>query len=208
MATWYENMSIGDQGPPDFARSLRGYDRAQVDDYLASFREYAIQVENRASAAESELMQCRRELAFSPGTVGISQRLAAILQLANEEASEIRARARAESATTTEQAASRAERTINDAIEQRDAIHREIDELAAIREELLQRLIELGGQIVGATERYQGFAPGASPPAAADVELFDAEAVDNEPEVHTEPIHDPDAQAEGSASAGETPERP
>jgi hypothetical protein len=199
-------MSIREQGRPDFSNSLRGYDRAQVDEYVASFWEYTIQLEDRAGAAESALVQCRRELASSPGTVGISQRLAAILQLANEEAGEIRARAQADSETTTQQAASHAERTIHDANQQRDAIQREIDELSAVRADLLQRLIELGGQIVDATERYQGYPPGASLPATADVKLFDAEAVVDEPEVLGEPVADPDADTQGFTSTGQTPE--
>ena len=200
-------MSIREQGRPDFSQSLRGYDRTEVDEYLASFREYTIQVEDRARSAESALVQCRRELASSPGTVGISQRLAAILQLANEEAGEIRARAQADSETTTQQAASQAERTINDATQLREAIQREIDELSAVREELLQRLIELGGQIVEATERYQGYPPGASPSTTADVKLFDAEAVGDEPAIHDEPVADPDADTQGLTSTSQTPER-
>jgi len=200
-------MSIREQGRPDFSHSFRGYDRSEVDAYLASFQEYTIQVEDRARSAESALVQCRRELASSPGTVGISQRLAAILQLANEEAGEIRARAQADSETTTQQAASQAERTINDATQLREAIQREIDELSAVREELLQRLIELGGQIVEATERYQGYPPGASPSTTADVKLFDAEAVGDEPAIHDEPVADPDADTQGLTSTGQTPER-
>lgn len=199
-------MSIREQERPDFSHSLRGYDRTQVDEFLASLREYTIQVEDRERAAEVALVQCRRELASSPGPVGISQRLAAILQLANEEADEIRARAQADSETTTRQAASRAERTINDANQQRDAIQREIDELSAVREELLTRLIELGGQIVDATERYQGHPPGASTPVTGEVKLFDAEAVDDEAAVVGEPVADPDADTQEHTSAGRTPE--
>jgi DivIVA domain-containing protein len=197
---WSEQVSISEQEQPDFSSAFRGYDRTQVDEYLASLREHARQVEGRARTAESALVQCRRELASSPGTVGISERLAAILQLANEEAGEIRARARADSEATIQQAASQARRTIDDANQQRDAIQREIDELAAIREELLQRLIELGGQIVGATERYQGRAPGASRPATDRVELFDAEAVDTEPAISLQHIADPDTDTDGTNS--------
>ena len=53
--------------------------------------------------------------------------------------------------------------------------------LSDVREELLQRLIALSGQIVEATERYQGYAPGMAPRAPAEVKLFDAEAIDDEP---------------------------
>ena len=119
-----------------------------------------------------------------------------MLQLATEEAEEIRARARADSEAATDQADRQAERTINDANRQRDAIQREIDELSAVREELLQALIELGGRIVDATERYQGHPPGASPSAPTDVELFDAEAVGDEPAVDAAPFADPDADTQ------------
>ena len=200
-AQWGECMSIREWERPDFSQSFRGYDRAQVDEYLVSFREYTIQAEERARVAELALAQCRRELASSPGTAGISERLAAILQLANEEAEEIRARAHADSEAATDQAERQAERTINDANQQRDAIQREIEELSAVREELVQRLIELGGRIVDATRRYQGFPPGASPSPLADVELFDLEAVDDEPRADAAPFADPDEDTQGFSSS-------
>jgi hypothetical protein len=199
-------MSISERQAPDFSHALRGYDRAQVDEYLASYAEYSVHVEERARKAETALAQCRRELASSPGTVGISERLASILQLANEEAEEIRERARTESEAMTLAARSEAERTVNDALQHRDSIQREIDELSDIREELLQRLIALSGQIVEATERYQGYAPGMAPRAPAEVKLFDAEAVDDEPATvepaavapvaDVEPEVDPDAETQ------------
>jgi hypothetical protein len=199
-------MSIREWERPDFSQSFRGYDRVEVDEYLVSFREYTIQAEDRARAAETSLVQCRRELASSPGTAGISERLAAILQLAHEEAEEVRARARAESEAATDQAERQAARTIHDANQQRDAIQREIDELSAVREELVQRLIELGGQIVDATRRYQGFPPGESPSALADVQLFDAEAVDDELGVDGAPFADPDAETQAFGSSDPAPE--
>ena len=209
-------MSISERQTPDFSHALRGYDRAQVDEYVASYAEYSAQLEERARKAETALAQCRRELASSPGTVGISERLAAILQLANEEAQEIRERARTESEATTGAAASQAERTVNDALAHRDAIQREIDELSDVREELLQRLIALGGQIVEATERYQGYPPGTAPRAPAAVKLFDAEAVDDAPApvepdedapvVDDEPTVDPDAVTQRIATTGPPPE--
>jgi DivIVA protein len=192
-------MSISERQAPDFSHALRGYDRAQVDEYLASYTEYSVQVEERARKAETALAQCRRELASAPGTVGISERLASILQLANEEAEEIRERARTESEATTRAAASEAERTVDDALRQRDAIQLEIDELTDVREALLQRLIALSGQIVDATERYQGYAPGMAPRPPAGVKLFDAEAIDDEA-VDDEP---PAAEPEEAAPAAD-----
>ena len=169
-------MSIREQDAPDFSPSLRGYDRAQVDEYLAWLRNTAAQAEDRASRAESALEQCRRELASTPTTAGISQRLAAILQLANEEADEIRVRARDESEARKREAAEQATRTVDEANQLRDAIRREIDELTVVREELLQRLIELSGEIVGATERFRGHEPGTVPLPVGTAELYDGEA--------------------------------
>ena len=168
-------MSIREQEAPDFAQAFRGYDREQVDGYVAWMRDAAIQAEDRAGRAETALAQCRRELASSPTTAGISERLAAMLQLATEEAADIRARAQSDSDATVADAFARAERTVDEANQLRDAIQREIDELAEIREQLLQRLIELGGEVVGATERFRGYPPGSAPrPATAA--LYDAEA--------------------------------
>ena len=71
---------------------------------------------------------------------------------------------------------------------------------------MLQRLIELGGQIVAATERYQGYAPGASPHATVEDTLLHDETVDNEPASHAEPVVDPDADTQSLTSMGQTPE--
>ncbi|MDQ1430203.1 MAG: DivIVA protein [Actinomycetota bacterium] len=199
-------MSITDQGVPEFAHAFRGYERTQVDAYVAQCREYMAQVEVRAAAAESALQQCRRELASSPTTAGVSQRLAAILQLAEEEADQIRARAQLEHEATTHRAASEAEQTITHANQHRDAIQREIDDLSSVREELVQRLLELLGQIHDATERYQGHPPGTSwaPPA---VELFDAEAVEDDAAVSVEQVvADSDADTQAIVSSVQTTE--
>jgi len=169
-------MSIREQDAPEFAQSFRGYDREQVDGYVAWMRDAAIQAEDRAGRAETALAQCRRELTSSPTTAGISERLAAMLQLATEEAADIRARAQSDSDATVADAFSRAERTVDEANQLRDAIRREIDELSVIREQLLQRLIELGGEVVSATEHFRGYAPGSAPVATPTVALYDAEA--------------------------------
>ena len=105
---------MNDEEAPRFSHSLRGYDRVQVDEYLAQSSQQLIELEDRTVAAESALVECRHELA-SPGSAGISQRLAAILQLANEEADEHPARARAEADATTQAAAEEAERTVKEA---------------------------------------------------------------------------------------------
>ena len=168
-------MSMKEQYAPEFAQVFRGYDREQVDGYVAWTRDLAIQAEERAGRAETALAQCRRELAASPTTAGISERLAAMLQLATEEAADIRARAQRDRDAMVADAFSHAERTVDEANQLRDAIQREIDELSEIREQLLHSLIELGGEVVSATERFRGYPPGGAPHAPT-AELYDAEA--------------------------------
>ena len=196
-------MSIMEQTAPAFAHAFRGYDRDQVDEYVAWMRDHAVQTEDRAGRAETALAQCRRELAASPTTAGISERLAAMLQLATEEAADIRARAQTDSDATVADAFARAERTVDEANRLRDAIQREIDELSETREQLLQRLIELGGEVVGATERFRGYPPGHAPlPAAAA--LYDAEA----DVIDTTIDEGPTESVSGSAAADAGAEEP
>ncbi len=174
-------MSISEQATPEFTQAFRGYDRAQVDEYVVWMRDQVVQSETRAGRAETALAQCRRELASSPTTAGISERLTAMLQLATEEAADIRTRAQTDSDATVADAFARAERTVDEANRLRDAIQREIDDLSTIREQLLQRLIELGGEVVGATERFRGYPPGSAPLPASTATLYDADAELDEP---------------------------
>ena len=125
-------MSISEQATPEFTQAFRGYDRAQVDEYVVWMRDQVVQSETRAGRAETALAQCRRELASSPTTAGISERLTAMLQLATEEAADIRTRAQTDSDATVADAFARAERTVDEANRLRDAIQREIDDLSTI----------------------------------------------------------------------------
>jgi cell division septum initiation protein DivIVA len=69
---------------PKFAVSMRGYDKLQVDDYIERLRDIAIDAEERARLAESELEFSRH------ATVG--PRVSQILDLAVDEAKELRVR--------------------------------------------------------------------------------------------------------------------
>jgi DivIVA domain-containing protein len=69
---------------PEFATSIRGYDRLQVDDYMDRLIEIAVDAEERARTAEAELEFSRHT------TVG--PRVGQILELAVEEAKELRER--------------------------------------------------------------------------------------------------------------------
>ena len=73
---------------PRFASAMRGYDRVQVDDYVARLGEIVADAEERARLAESELEFSRH------ATVG--PRVSQILDLAVEEAKDLRERVDAE----------------------------------------------------------------------------------------------------------------
>jgi DivIVA domain-containing protein len=73
---------------PRFATSMRGYDKLQVDDYVERLRDIVTDAEERARLAESELEFSRH------ATVG--PRVSQILDLAVEEAKELRERVDAE----------------------------------------------------------------------------------------------------------------
>jgi hypothetical protein len=73
---------------PEFTTAIRGYDRLQVDEYVAHLQEFAEDAESRARAAESELEVTRHT------TVG--PRVGEIFELAVTEAKDLQDRARTE----------------------------------------------------------------------------------------------------------------
>ncbi len=110
---------------PDGARfesSLRGYDRRQVDEFIArqdreltalraeleDSRRLRRLADDHATATEAELRQARRPSAGS-GEDGFGFRAEKLLRLAEQEAAEVRSQAARESAALIEQARTRAE---------------------------------------------------------------------------------------------------
>ena len=81
---------------PDFATSIRGYDRFQVDGYIDRLLVIVADAEERARALEAELEFSRHT------TVG--PRVAQILDLAVEEGKELRERVRLEATAIREEA--------------------------------------------------------------------------------------------------------
>jgi hypothetical protein len=77
---------------PEFATAIRGYDRLQVDDYITRLTEIAADAEERARAAEEELEFSRHS------TVG--PRVGQILELAVDEAKDLRAKVDADAEAT------------------------------------------------------------------------------------------------------------
>ncbi|PWW24120.1 hypothetical protein JD79_03298 [Geodermatophilus normandii] len=92
--------------PPDFRRRSLGYDRLQVDNYVAwveaelqSSRRETEDVLERYGRCSAELALARQQLAHSAAgqeMVHLTERIGAMLQLAADEAAEVTATARAE----------------------------------------------------------------------------------------------------------------
>jgi cell division septum initiation protein DivIVA len=160
---------------PEFATSMRGYDRLQVDSYIDRLLVIAADAEERAHALESELEFSRHT------TVG--PRVAQILDLAVEEGKELRervqgeanaildeARAEAEAIVTAaresaELTRNEAERTRTDILEDADARRREIlgevERLTENKTKLLSDLVRLQRLLSEATGVRAGGETGA-----------------------------------------------
>jgi cell division septum initiation protein DivIVA len=143
---------------PEFAISMRGYDRLQVDHYIDRLLDIAADAEERARAAESELEFSRHT------TVG--PRVAQILELAVEEGKELRERVQGEADLMRDEARAEAEAIIAGARESAELTRTEAertrtDVLAdadARRREVLagvERLIENKTRLLGDLGRLQ-----------------------------------------------------
>jgi DivIVA domain-containing protein len=182
-----------------FSRSIGGYDRREVDEYLAQVTEYADKLEDRALAAEGSLSRCSTQLAEarqrleSAGGGELAGRLAQILALAHEEADEIRERARADRQAVAEQAARDAQRVLDEAHERRLEIEAEIRRLSSTRGAFLDDLRNLGSRVTQATQYYEEGVDFSDFAEYAPSPPFDAEAAEPAPPV--EP-------GEGSAAGG------
>ena len=143
--------------PPDFRRRSFGYDRLEVDNYVAwveaelrSSRRETEDVLERYGRCSAELALARQLLAHSPAgqeMVHLTERIGTILQLAADEAAEITSSARTEAdrlraeaeadraraAETLEQAAAERARLDDEAEERRDRLD---DEAALARDRL------------------------------------------------------------------------
>jgi DivIVA domain-containing protein len=184
-------MSIREQEHPEFAQALRGYDRTQVDGYLLRLREYAIEIEDRAVAAEEaladareETAEARRELAAAGGGE-LPDRLAHILDLAHEEAGEIRARAqneadivertaREELDRARSEARADAERIIAEGVETRVAIDEQVADLEARHRHLLEQLTALCADLTDTTQRHSTGTSSTEPTEALEIPRAEA----------------------------------
>jgi cell division septum initiation protein DivIVA len=127
---------------PEFATSMRGYDRLQVEDYIARLHEIAADAEERARSAESEGK-------FS-GHTTVGPRVAQILDLAIAEGKEIRERVQAEADRVRAEARDEAEAIVAAA---RDSAELTRTEAERTRHEVLADTDARRREVVGEVER-------------------------------------------------------
>jgi cell division septum initiation protein DivIVA len=143
-------MDGGDNDLPQFATVMRGYDRGQVDDYVARLNDFVADAEARAQRAERSIADLTRrnerltedlrqaiESSQHPRASepyeGLGERIEGILRLAGEEADAIRQQARSEAEEIVAEAQRRRE-------SEREAAERELSSVAARRESVVNEL--------------------------------------------------------------------
>lgn len=135
---------------PQFATVMRGYDRGQVDDYVARLIDFLADAERRAERAESELSKSNRRAerlaeelrqaldrlqqpAPQQPWEGVGERLESMLRLAQEEAEAIRDQGRGEAEDLITQARRQREQEVN-------AAERELAAVASRRDAVVAEL--------------------------------------------------------------------
>lgn len=131
---------------PEFTTGLRGYDRIQVDDYIEQLHALVTEAEQRARVAEEDLEYSQHTTA--------GPRITEMLDLAVEEARELRDKAAADAAQTLGSAHAEAEQIVasarSKAAETEEQLNRSRDQalrdIAARQAEAESQLSELAGR--------------------------------------------------------------
>ena len=161
---------------PTFDEVARGYDRRQVDDYLATLWRYASQVTSRAAAAEAALRHERDRRAAERTQGGPAQagnRIGMMLAIAEQEADEIITSARliaeraleeaiedaAANHPIVREAREQADKLLLDAVEESRRVardrHSDLEEQIARSTSALDALRHQQGEIIGAMLRLR-----------------------------------------------------
>lgn len=138
---------------PDFAISVRGYDRGQVDAYFGRVVSWLADAENRAMTSEHAREALAREVANLRTTVAMleertgvpapqsmsafSERMERIMESALQAAQELRTEAEQEAGERRESASKEAERL---AAEAKDEAERIVEEARRAKQEMTQRI--------------------------------------------------------------------
>ncbi|HWA64890.1 MAG TPA: DivIVA domain-containing protein [Mycobacteriales bacterium] len=137
-------------GSPEFAPAMRGYDRGQVDDYVARLGDFLADAEQRAQRAEAAMADLiernervtdelrlaidrRNQRRSGEPYEGLGERISEILRLATEEADSVRAQARSEAEAMVAEAGRHREA-------ERDSCERELADMTTRRDAVVAEL--------------------------------------------------------------------
>jgi cell division septum initiation protein DivIVA len=179
---------------PEFATSMRGYDRVQVDEYVDRLHAVVADAEERARAAEAELEFSRH------ATIG--PRVAQIFELAVKEAQELRERVQQDAERTTQTAERRAQEIVSTAQaegnELRETAQRErestLAEADGYREQTRVEVVQLHdrkARLLGDLKQLHGALADAAGMADDDAEPATTElraAADDQQTAEREPV--------------------
>jgi DivIVA domain-containing protein len=129
---------------PEFATTMRGYDKLQVDDYINRLQDIVADAEERSRAAESELEFSRH------ATIG--PRVSKIFDLAVAEAKEMRERVQGDADRMRADARSEAEAIITSARENAEQVRGEADRA---REETVADAQSIRGEVLDEVQRLR-----------------------------------------------------
>ena len=162
------------EGPKQFDVGFRGYKREPVDQYVERLHGWLLDSEARA------------ENAVEDATVAVGDRASEILRAALEVGEQARLEAEAVKAAAVENAKAEAERMMEDAHRQIDALQQSIDSLAVRRANVLSEL--------GRLQQYLAAAAPEESPRDAEPEVgYESDETDEvhmsaisaEPDLHT-----------------------
>lgn len=168
---------MSDDTAPTFLTSLRGYDRAQVDEFLSGnaaeltrlrsevseLGRRLRQATDHAEATERENRDLRARTAQAPAEEGFGFRAEKLLRLAEQEATELREHANRESTTLLEKARSEAEQHRHEVEQQLIARGSQLDQQAAKRTaELAEREQQIADQLAAARDQADQVTEAAS----------------------------------------------
>jgi DivIVA domain-containing protein len=122
---------------PEFAIAMRGYDRAQVDDYIARLQEWMAESQQRAETAEQNLSHRERPTENNEAAA----RIAALVETALHEADSLTMRARAEADQELAVTREEAERLATAARAEADRLLSTARESAVVRVRVAQRSV-------------------------------------------------------------------
>jgi flagellar hook-basal body complex protein FliE len=180
-----QQMNQVSEERPQFAVAIRGYDRLQVDEYIARLVEMVAEADQRAREAEADLEYSRH--------TNVGPRVAQIFDLAVEEVRELRKQAAEAVEQLRKDARTEADEILTQAYERADEAQAQID---AYRERGQVELAGLEARKAGSVRELHRLQEALA--AATELVSVDAGPVEDAELAHTEEAATSEATEDGA----------